>query len=111
MKGEGCKMSARADGPTVVDGADSASGVLDDSDSAWLTQRPHTVEVCRHARLVDQDHGAGTIRQMRRDRNRGEILRLDVYVGEDRLGADVTYRVGGCYEGQRGDDHFIAGSD
>ena len=95
MEGEGGDIRACADRSTAIYRTGSAGGVLDDRDPARIAKCPHPVEIRRYARLVNQDHGASAVGQMRCDRSRSQVLRLEIHVGEDWLRPDIAHRIGG----------------
>ena len=92
VEGEGGQGRPGTDRAPPVHRANRTSGVLDDSNAARLAQGPHPVQVGGHARLVDQEDGAGASGQARLRRLGDEVLRRLVDVGEDRIALRRTGR-------------------
>src|ERR1700712_4633806 len=92
-------------------GADRAGGVLDDRQAVTVGEQGEGVHVGGQADLVHRHDRFGATGDRPLGGGRVEVAGGGIDVGEDRGPAALPDRVGGGDEGERGDDHLVAGAD
>src|SRR5690606_41917815 len=103
LERESAETAKGADMPAPPGGPYALGGILEDLDAGLVGERGEAVHIGRVPVEVDHDDRPGPGPDERGNRLRRDAVDLGVDVGEDRLGADATHRIGRCLERERGD--------